>query len=64
MKKVSDGYQSYDGNLFNSQEECIHHERLELGIRKICRNCSTHAVNNDCKLCGGNGWTEEKELWN
>lgn len=64
-------YQAEDGKVFDSEEDCIHHEKMLSGIRKTCPSCN--GLGNDqgygtgwvqtCGGCKGRGWVEKVVRW-
>lgn len=65
-------YRSFDRLLFKTEQECIHHEKMLQGIRKICPECKgTKEVDqtgdgrsfSKCDTCSAKGWVEKEEVW-
>ena len=66
-------YESIDGKVFDTEDECNHYEKLLSGERKICHNCNGRGRTPDeeyrypdyyeCGTCNGKGWLEKKEKW-
>lgn len=75
MEKIIDEVEKYranDGKIFNDKEDCIHHEKMLSGERKICPNCEGKGKvdpTNDgreywtCSTCNGKKWVEKVEVW-
>jgi hypothetical protein len=65
-------FKSKDGKIFDTEEQCIHHEEIRDGIRKICPSClgskkvdpyGDGRVFHSCTQCGGKGYVKKQESW-
>lgn len=65
-------YEANDGKIFDSEEECIHYEKMKSGQRKICDSCKGGKTIDPygdgktkwkCPMCDGKGWVEKTVVW-
>lgn len=65
-------YKSNDGRVFDKEADCIHHELMASGVRRICAWCHGDKKVPDagncyyikCDGCDGKGWQEKYETPN
>lgn len=72
IEVIVEKFQSDDGFIFDTAEECIHYEKLNNGERKICSSCGGSGetdpygdgrVFSSCCKCEGKGWLELVKIW-
>lgn len=65
-------YEADDGKVFDTEADCIHHEKILSGERKVCPYCNgTKKVDLcgdgrefwKCQDCNGKGWVSKKVVW-
>lgn len=75
MKKIEvivEKWESKDGLIWDTESDCIHHEKRLDGLIITCTNCkgkqNVDAFGDgstfwECATCKGKGFLEKKEIW-
>lgn len=65
-------FQANDGRVFDTEDQCTHHEKRVSGHIKTCPNCNGIGEVDPygdgrtfipCSKCGGKGYVEKQEIW-